>query len=84
MHLFNEDSLRECFNELDGKKAVGTDGIGKEKYRENLDENLRKLVARMKQMAYRPGPVRQVLIPKAGSKTDKRPLGIAMDRDNCT
>ena len=27
MHLFNEDSLRECFDELDGKKAVGIDGI---------------------------------------------------------
>ena len=27
MHLFNEDALRECFNELDGKKAVETDGI---------------------------------------------------------
>lgn len=81
MHLFNEDSLRECFNELDGKKAVGTDGIDKEKYRENLDENLRNLVARMKRMAYRPGPVRQVLIPKAGSKTEKRPLGICNFED---
>ncbi len=81
MHLFNEDSLRECFIELDGKKAVGTDGIGKEKYREKLDENLRNLVARMKRMAYRPGPVRQVLIPKAGSKTEKRPLGICNFED---
>jgi RNA-directed DNA polymerase len=81
MHLFNEDSLRECFDELDGKKAVGTDGIKKEKYRENLDENLRDLIARMKRMAYRPGPVRQVLIPKAGSKTDKRPLGICNFED---
>jgi RNA-directed DNA polymerase len=81
MHLFNEDSLRECFNELDGKKAVGADGIDKEKYRENLEENLRNLVARMKRMAYRPGPVRQVLIPKAGSKTEKRPLGICNFED---
>lgn len=81
MHLFNEDSLRECFSELDGKKAVGTDGINKEKYRENLDKNLRNLVARMKRMAYRPGPVRQVLIPKAGSKTEKRPLGICNFED---
>jgi len=76
MHLFNEDSLKEGFNELDEKKAVGADGIDKEKYRDNLDENLRNLVARMKRMAYRPGPVRQVLIPKAGSTTEKRPLGI--------
>ena len=76
MHLFNEESLREVFNELDGKKAVGEDGINKEKYRENLDENLKDLIARMKRMAYRPGPVRQVLIPKAGNPNEKRPLGI--------
>ena len=76
MHLFNEDSLRECYNELDGKKAVGTDGINKEKYGEDLDKNLRDLIARMKRMAYRPGPVRQVLIPKAGQPKEKRPLGI--------
>ncbi|OJW47358.1 MAG: hypothetical protein BGO67_03240 [Alphaproteobacteria bacterium 41-28] len=74
MHLFNEDSFRECFNELDGRKAVGADGIGKETYRENLDENLRNLTAKMKRMAYRPGPVRQVLIPKAGDPNKKRPL----------
>jgi len=81
MHHFNEDSLRECFNELDGKKAVGGDGIDKEKYRENLDENLRNLVARMKRMAYRPGPVRQVLIPKAGNPNERRPLGICNFED---
>src|SRR3990167_578555 len=76
MHFFNEDSLRECFNELDGKKACGADGIDKEKYREDLDENLRDLIARMKRMAYRPGPIRQVQIPKPGKPTEKRPLGI--------
>lgn len=81
MHLFNEDSLRECFNELDGRKAVGADGIDKEKYREDLDENLRNLVARMKRMAYRPGPVRKVLIPKDGKPNEKRPLGICNFED---
>ena len=29
MHHFNVGSLKDCFNELDGKKAVGTDGIDK-------------------------------------------------------
>lgn len=81
MHLFNEDSLRECFNELDGKKAVGADGIDKEKYGENLEENLRNLMANMKRMAYRPGAVRQVLIPKAGKPNEKRPLGISNFED---
>ena len=50
MHLFNEDSLRECFNELDGEKAVGEDGVDKERYRENLDDHLRELIVRMKRM----------------------------------
>lgn len=29
MHLFNEESLTECFHELDAKKAVGIDGVNK-------------------------------------------------------
>lgn len=81
MHLFNVESLRQCFDELDGKKAVGVDGIDKEKYRENLEGNLENLVTRMKRMGYRPGPVRQVLIPKAGKPGAKRPLGICNFED---
>ena len=27
MHLFNEESLAACFHALDGKKAVGIDGV---------------------------------------------------------
>jgi hypothetical protein len=30
VHHFNEESLKECFNMLDWKKAVGIDGINKE------------------------------------------------------
>ena len=26
-HLVNKESLMSCFHELDGKKAVGTDGV---------------------------------------------------------
>jgi len=76
MHHFNEDSLRACFHELDGKKAVGVDGISKDEYGKNLDNNLTSLVERLKQMSYRPGPVRQVLIPKEGKPGAMRPLGI--------
>ena len=64
MHLFNKESLRGCFNKLDGRKAVGIDGIDKEAYGAELDKNLEDLLVRMKKMAYRPGPVRQVLIPR--------------------
>ena len=27
MHLFNEESLAACLHALDGKKAVGVDGV---------------------------------------------------------
>jgi RNA-directed DNA polymerase len=66
MHHFNEASLVACFHELDGTKAVGIDGIDKAQYGASLEANLKDLVARMKRMAYRPAPVRQVLIPKEG------------------
>lgn len=77
MHHFNEESLKECFYELDGKKAVGIDGINKVVYGKELDQNISKLIARMKAMAYRPGPVREVLIPKEGKPGATRPLGIS-------
>jgi RNA-directed DNA polymerase len=81
MHHFNEGSLAACFHELDGKKAVGIDGIDKACYGENLDVNLEDLVVRMKRMAYKPAPVRQVLIPKEGNRGATRPLGISNFED---
>jgi RNA-directed DNA polymerase len=81
MCMFNKDSLKECFNMLDGKKAIGVDGVTKSEYAVKLDENLEDLIRRMKQMAYRPGPVRQVLIPKEGKKGATRPLGISNFED---
>ena len=54
LHHFNESSLAVCFRELDGRKAVGIDGIDKVRYGENLDDNLKDLVTRMKRMAYQP------------------------------
>jgi hypothetical protein len=77
MHLFNEESLAGCFRELDGRKAVGIDGADKATYGAELNERLEELVARMKRMAYRPGPVREVLIPKEDKPGAMRPLGIA-------
>ncbi len=81
MHHINEGSLRRCFEKLEGKKALGVDGISKEEYGENLRENLEALIARMKRMAYRPQAVRQVLIPKEGKPGATRPLGISSFED---
>jgi RNA-directed DNA polymerase len=77
MHLFNNESLLECFHELDKNKAVGIDGVTKMAYGANLYGNIDELITKMKKMAYRPGPVREVLIPKEGKPGATRPLGIS-------
>jgi group II intron reverse transcriptase/maturase len=81
MHLFNEESLNKCFYELDRKKAVGIDGVSKDGYEIKLQENIQNLVAKMKKMAYRPGNIRKVEIPKEGSKDKTRSLGISNFED---
>ena len=81
MHHFNLDMLLQCFDELDGKKAVGVDGVTKEQYQENLIDNLQSLVDRMKRMAYIPGSVRTVLIHKEDKPGATRPLGISNFED---
>lgn len=81
LHHINESSLKECFYQLSANRAVGVDGIGKAEYAANLDANLKELVERMKRMAYRPGPVRRVLIPKEGKPKATRPLGISNFED---
>lgn len=73
-HLINEDMLKHCHEKMDGDKAVGTDGVTKEEYGRNLDENLHNLVSRLKRKAYKPKPARRVEIPKDNGKT--RPLSI--------
>ena len=73
-HLINKELLKECHRDMDGNKAVGIDGITKEEYGENLEENLNELVRRLKQKAYKPKPARRMEIPKENGKS--RPLSI--------
>ncbi len=75
-HIYDVDNLRACYGKLDAKKATGVDGVTKEEYGRNLEENLRDLSARLKRMGYRPGPKRRSYIPKSGSEKG-RPLGIS-------
>lgn len=73
-HMINKELLKECHEKMDGKKAVGIDGITKEEYEKNLDENLTNLVDRLKQKSYKPKAARRVEIEKENGK--KRPLNI--------
>ena len=79
--MCNLESLTNCFFELDGRKALGVDGISKDVYRENLQVNIEHLISKMKTMSYRPGAVREVRIPKEGAPGAFRPLGISNFED---
>jgi group II intron reverse transcriptase/maturase len=79
MHLVNLTSLSTSFKNLKKNKAVGVDGQSLEMYGCRMTENLEELLQRMKQMSYRPQPVRRVYIPKDNGK--QRPLGIPAVED---
>ena len=81
MHHYDRNALEACFNKLDRNKAVGTDGVDKQQYGKELNENIGRLVDKLKSMSYRPAPVRQVLIPKEGKLNATRPLGISNFED---
>lgn len=73
-HLINKEMLKECHKKMDGEKAVGIDGVTKEEYSRNLEENLEKLVGRLKEKTYKPQPARRVEMLKENGKI--RPLSI--------
>jgi len=55
------------------------DGVTKEAYGQDLEQDLQDLHARMKAKRYRHQPIRRVQIPKDGGKT--RPIGISAFED---
>jgi RNA-directed DNA polymerase len=79
MHHFTVENLRACFEALDGKKALGVDGVTKAMYAQNLEANLQELHRKLHQRSYRPQPVRRVEILKEDGST--RPLGISCIED---
>lgn len=78
-HLINLNLLKEQYHQLDGSKAVGIDGVTKESYGKQLDENLIALLQRIRRSTYRPQPARLVEIPKEDGST--RPLAISCLED---
>ena len=79
-HVTDVDNLRACYEALPGDRAVGVDGVTKEQYGENLEENLQGLSQRLRRMGYKPQPKRRSYIPKPGSEKG-RPLGISCFED---
>lgn len=75
----NEESLKEAHRQQKTGKAVGVDGVTKEEYEQNLDENIKELMGRMKHFKYIPQAVRRTYIPKTNGKM--RPLGIPAYED---
>lgn len=73
-HLINVELLENCHKDMDGKKAVGIDGVTKDEYNKKLKENLENLVERLKRKAYHPKPALRVEVPKDNGKL--RPLSI--------
>jgi group II intron reverse transcriptase/maturase len=77
----NKEVLLKMHQTIDGRKAVGVDGVRKEEYSKKLEENIDCLVKKLKQDSYQPKPSKRVRIPKPDSKGKTRPLGISCYED---
>jgi group II intron reverse transcriptase/maturase len=80
-HLMDIDWLQEAFRRTRKDGAAGVDGQTAAGYERDLEVNLRSLLDRAKSGTYRAPPVRRVHIPKAGSTTETRPIGIPTVED---
>lgn len=79
MHKVNKETLIGQHRKQQKNKASGIDGVTKEEYDNNLEENIDNLLCRMKIFAYTPLNVRRTYIPKSNGKL--RPLGIPAYED---
>ena len=75
-YLVDIDWLREAYRRTRKDGAVGVDGMTAAEYEQDLEGNLQRLLDRAKSGTYRAPPVRRVHIPKGGSSTETRPIGI--------
>jgi RNA-directed DNA polymerase len=75
-YLMDMDWLKEAYQRTRKDGAVGVDGMSAEEYERDLEGHLQRLLDRVKSGTYQAPPVRRVHIPKGGSTTETRPLGI--------
>jgi len=77
--LLTEEFLTDTYRYLNKNSATGLDKVSVREYGENLKENVRDLVTRLKEKRYRAPMIKRVYIPKANGKT--RPLGLPVTED---
>jgi len=77
--MLNEENLLDCWRYIRKDAACGVDRVSAREYEENLEENIRQLVERLKRGSYRAKLVRRQYIPKGEGKF--RPLGIPATED---
>ena len=77
--MLNEENLLDCWQYIRKDAACGVDRVSAREYEENLEENIRNLVERLKSGSYRAELVRRQYIPKGEGKM--RPLGIPATED---
>jgi group II intron reverse transcriptase/maturase len=78
-HLIDVAALARAYRRLRKKAGVGVDGMTKEQYGQDLDQNLQDLHQRLKAKRYRHQPIRRVSIPKGQGQC--RPIGISVTED---
>jgi Reverse transcriptase (RNA-dependent DNA polymerase) len=71
--------LRQAWRSLNKRGAPGVDKVTIAQYGENLDDNLRRLVEKLKRNEYRSRLIRRKYRPKGNGK--ERPLGIPVVED---
>jgi RNA-directed DNA polymerase len=75
----DENYLLECWRDIRKNAAYGVDRISADEYGENLIDNIRDLIERLKRKSYRARLVRRHYIPKPDGRM--RPLGIPVVED---
>lgn len=80
--VYSERTLRAAAERVTSRtrKAPGVDHVTPRRFAADLDGEVRRLAAELKEGTYQPKPIRRVYIPKPGSR-ERRPLGIPTVRD---
>ncbi len=77
--MLNEEMIHDCWRFIRKDAAFGVDRVSAQEYEQDLGDNIRQLVERLKGKRYRAKLVRRQYIPKGNGKL--RPLGIPATED---